>query len=71
MKSQVRVFRREEVLSETTEADRVTHLENLEDKESAAAGVGTKWAYGLANGEPTQEGKHRKSCRPRRAQERF
>lgn len=54
--SKVRVFRREEVLSEITEADRVTHLKSLDGERRVAAdeeegAVGTKWAYGLANGE--------------------
>lgn len=56
----VRVFRREEVLSEITEADRVTHLECLDATRRGAAVegegvVGTKWAYGLANGELLRE----------------
>ncbi|CAM9166780.1 unnamed protein product, partial [Hapterophycus canaliculatus] len=50
----VRAFRREEVLSEITEADRVTHLEPLDEKETVSGMEGfkstTKWAYGLANG---------------------
>lgn len=41
-------------MREITEADRVTHLESLQDDE-AISGVErvqdrTKWAYGLANG---------------------
>eukprot|EP00903_Cladosiphon_okamuranus_P009887 g9391.t1 len=52
---EVRVFRREEVLTEITEADRVTHLNCLDGSHRGAATeeegpVGTKWAYGLANG---------------------
>ncbi|CAM9311746.1 unnamed protein product [Scytosiphon promiscuus] len=51
---EVRAFHREEVLREITEADRVTHLESLEEQETASGAEGltggTKWAYGLANG---------------------
>eukprot|EP00752_Nemacystus_decipiens_P014985 g13343.t1 len=52
---EVRVFRREEVLSEITEADRVTHLKCLETGRRGSTAekeetMGTKWAYGLANG---------------------
>lgn len=56
--TKVRVFRREEVLSEITEADRVTHLEPLETRGGVSAGGegaggASRWAYGLANGEST------------------
>ena len=55
----MRAFRREEVISEITENDRVTHLEGIKNGDSAEGGGGggggvegaTKWAYGLANGE--------------------
>lgn len=46
----MRVFRREEVLREITETDRVTHLECIGGGRDGGVG-GTKWAYGLANGE--------------------
>ncbi|CAM9274965.1 unnamed protein product [Ectocarpus sp. 8 AP-2014] len=52
---EVRVFRREEVLSEITEAERVTHLQSLDERRRGLETTGEKpentmWAYGLANG---------------------
>ncbi|CAN0149825.1 unnamed protein product [Ectocarpus sp. 13 AM-2016] len=52
---EVRVFRREEVLSEITEAERVTHLQSLDERRRGVETTGEKpentmWAYGLANG---------------------
>lgn len=50
----VRVFRREEVLKEITETDRVTHLDHIQgggNEGMAGEGQGsTRWSYGLANG---------------------
>ncbi|CAM9465389.1 unnamed protein product, partial [Sphacelaria rigidula] len=42
---EMRVFRQEEVVSEITEADRVTHLECIAGKRGS-----TRWGFGLANG---------------------
>lgn len=49
------MFRREEVVSEITEADRVTNLESIQggetgDSTSTGCVSGTRWGYGLANG---------------------
>lgn len=67
--TKIRIFRREEVLSEITEADRVTHLKPLggTSRVGSSAGeegtMGTTWAYGLANGE--SPGSETKSSRKR------
>lgn len=45
----MRVFRQEEVVSEITEADRVTHLECIAGKRGS-----TRWGFGLANGEASE-----------------
>lgn len=45
----MRVFRREEVVSEITEADRVTHLECIAGKKGSA-----RWGFALANGETSE-----------------